>query len=133
MKHIVRKLAMLLCVAIIANGAISCGNKAKKDAKETKQEVIQSQQKKRVKSEKEEHDELMQVLSEKMYSQGRSEGYLSGSKYESYREEEWYKFNLRNWKSVWINSNYTSEDIKVLEEAYRKGYHEGWEMGQSEK
>lgn len=45
MKNTMKKLAMLLCVAAIATGAISCESKAKKEAEEAaKQEMLIKQQ-----------------------------------------------------------------------------------------
>ena len=131
-----KKLAMLLCVATIAAGVISCENKAKKETEETsKQEFIQEQQEtvQKVISEEEEHNEILNSQSDFMYSKGRGDGYRNGVDYEPYEEERWYKINLKLWKSVWIQNNMTSEDMKVLEEAYKKGYHEGFTMAQSEK
>lgn len=130
---------MLLCVATIATGAISCENKEKKDAVEsTKQETMFNQQETETQqeamSEKAKHDKFVELYTQKMYKEGRSNGYNSGSSFESYREEEWYKNNLSMMKAVWLQGEgITSEDMKVFEEAYKKGHHEGWAMAQSDK
>ena len=143
MKNTMKKLAMLLCVATIATGAISCESKAKKEAKEAaKQELLLKQQEEARREEarqeevreREKHNEFIKLYTDKMYNEGRSEGYNCGGTFESYRKEEWRKKRLSAAKSVWIASgNLTTEEMNALENVFNKGFDEGWTMAQSDK
>lgn len=133
MKNTMKKLAMLLCVATIAVGAISCESKAKKEAEEAaKQEALMKEEAAKQEAAKKERKERWRKdILEESYQMGVERGMICGSV--SYPEKEKdLKKETMFFSNELRNSDFGKQfpsDVPECIENFKKGFLDGFEEG----
>lgn len=128
-----KKLAMLLCVATIATGAISCENKAKKEAEEAaKQEALMKEEAAKQKAAEESRKESWrkEVL-EESYQNGVEMGMICGSVTYPEKEKDLKRKTMlfsNNLKNSDFGKQFPS-DVPECIDNFKKGFLDGFEEG----
>lgn len=115
---------MLLCVATIAAGAISCENKEKKESVENaNQEVLMRQE-----AVKQQEADIKQFIN-LGYENGYETGFMSGKNKWKYDKEKEYDSDLSSHKVYYLRKSEFLKAHPSCESEYISKYKEGWEDG----
>lgn len=137
MKNTMKKLAMLLCVAAIATGAISCESKAKKEAEEAaKQEMLIKEEAAKQKAAEESRKESWRKeILEASYQKGVEIGMITGAMTYPEKEKD-LKTSIMFFSNNLKNSDFGKQfpsDVPECIENFKKGFFDGFEEGRRSK
>lgn len=132
-----KKLAMLLCVAAIATGAISCESKAKKEAEEAaKQEMLIKEEAAKQKAAEESRKESWRKeILEASYQKGVEIGMITGAMTYPEKEKD-LKTSIMFFSNNLKNSDFGKQfpsDVPECIENFKKGFFDGFEEGRRSK
>lgn len=128
-----KRLVMLLCVATIAAGAISCESKAKKEAEEAaKQEALMKEEAAKQKAAEESRKESWRKeILEESYQKGVEMGMINGAVTYPEKEKDLKRctmFFSNNLKNSDFGKQFPS-DVPECIENFKKGFLDGFEEG----